>query len=153
MTREEALKYINDLTEKSENKLDETVRRLHLAIDGIPSGRHIGLDVNGFISIMFDVIRFKWSKQYPETFLTCYVTSDEYDRLPKAMYTYYIKTVNGSLNEFMKINGLDDSNIHSLGYTDENRLEMFRKRLKIIEELMDDGVDIVRWCMNSVCLN
>ena len=145
MTREEALKHINDSTVESKRKLDDIVRNLHLA--------NIKLDVKNFISIMFDVIRYKWSKQYPETFLICYVTGDEYTKLPKAMYTYYMSTVNGSLNEFMKINELDDFHIYCMGLTDENILEMFRKRLKVIEDILNnDDIDIVIWCLNNVCI-
>jgi hypothetical protein len=152
MTREEALKHINDSTAESKNKLDDTVRALRMEIDNSPSPRYVMLSEKAFETVMFDVIRYRWAEQYPDAFLTCHVTGEEYERLPKAMYTYYIKTINGSLKEFMKLNELEDYHIHRLGYTDENRMDMFKKRLRFIEELLNDDIDIAKWCLNNVCI-
>ena len=153
MTREEALKHINDSTAESKKKLDDIVCGLRMAIDNNPSARYVMLDVRKFETIVTDVIKYRWSKQYPETFLACHVTGKEYDRLPKAMYTYYMATINGSLNEFMTFNELDDCHIYRSGYTDEKRMDMFKKRLHFIEELLNNNdIDIIKWCMNNVCI-
>jgi hypothetical protein len=154
MTAKEALKFINESAVESKKKLDVTIHSLHDAIDkGVPGD--IKLDVRTFESIMVDVIKLKWAQQYPKTFLTCYVTGDEYKRVSKAPYTYYMKTINGSLKEFMSLNELDD--VHMLSddgkYTDENRLKMHKKRLEVIEELFNNvEIDIIAWCVDNVCI-
>ena len=152
MTREEAIKYINNFAEESKKKLDDVVCGLRMEIDNSQSPRYVMLSEKNFESIMFDIIRYKWTEQYPDAFLICYVTGEEYDRIPKSMYTYFIKTINGSLKEFMKLNELEDYHIHRIGYTDENRMDMFKKRLRFIEELLNDDIDIAKWCLNNVCI-
>ena len=154
MTKKEAYEHIINSAIESKKKLDDTIRGLHTAIENSSSIRYIKLDVKHFENIMIDVIAYKWSKQYPETFLKCHVTGEEYDKLPKAPYTYYMKIINGSLNEFMSLNGLEDFHIHRYGYTDENRLDMYKKRLQTIEELLNnDDIDIIKWCINNVAIN
>ncbi len=154
MTAKEALRIINESAVESKKKLDATIHSLHDAIDkGVPGD--VKLDVRTFESIMVDVIKLKWAQQYPKTFLTCYVTGDEYKRIPKAPYTYYMKTINGSLSDFISRNELSDFHIHSNGgYTDESRMRMFKKRLEYIEYLYltGDELDIIAWCMDNVCI-
>ena len=151
MTEQEALKFINAFASESKKHLENVIRSQRAAIEK-GDGR---LDVRTFESIMIDVIKYKWAYQYPETFLSCYVTGDEYKRVPKAPYTYYMKTINGSLKEFMSLNELDD--FHMLSddgkYTDENRLKMHKKRLEVIEELFNNvEIDIIAWCVDNVCI-
>ena len=151
MTKQEALKFINAFASESKKHLENVIRSQRAAIEK-GDGR---LDVRTFESIMIDVIKYKWAYQYPGTFLSCYVTGDEYKRVPKAPYTYYMKTINGSLKEFMSLNELDD--FHMLSddgkYTDENRLKMHKKRLEVIEELFNNvEIDIIAWCVDNVCI-
>jgi hypothetical protein len=81
------------------------------------------------------------------------VTGDEYDNAPKAPYSHYMKVINGTLSNFVINNKLDDFNIHRHGYTDENRMDMFRKRLDVIEQLLNDTeTDIIIWSVNNVCI-
>lgn len=66
-----------------------------------------------------------------------------------------MKTINGSLKEFMSLNELDD--FHMLSddgkYTNENRLKMHKKRLEVIEELFNNvEIDIIAWCVGNVCI-
>lgn len=154
MTTKEALQFINESAVESKKKLDVTIHSLHDAINkGVPGD--VKLDVQTFESIMVDVIKLKWIQQYPKTFLTCYVTGDEYKRIPKAPYTYYMKTINGSLSDFISRNKLSDFHIYNNGgYTDESRMRMFKKRLEYIEYLYltGDELDIIAWCMDNVCI-
>ena len=154
MTAKEALQIINESAVESKKKLDATIYSLHDAIDkGVPGD--VKLDVRTFESIMVDVIKLKWAQQYPKTFLTCHVTGDEYKRIPKAPYTYYMKTINGSLSDFISRNKLSDFHIYSNGgYTDESRMRMFKKRLEYIEYLYlsGDELDIIAWCIDNVCI-
>jgi hypothetical protein len=154
MTAKEALQFINESAVESKKKLDATIHSLHDSIDkGVPGD--VKLDVRTFESIMVDVIKLKWAQQNPGTFLTCYVTGDDYNRISKAPYTYYMKTINGSLSDFISRNELSDFHIHSNGgYTDESRMRMFKKRLKYIEflYLTDDELNIIAWCVDNVCI-
>ena len=151
MTEQESLKFINAFTSETKKRLKKVIHTQRAAIEK-GDGR---LDVRTFESIMIDVIKYKWAYQYPGTFLPCYVTGDEYKRVSKAPYTYYMKTINGSLKEFMSLNELDD--FHMLSddgkYTDENRLKMHKKRLEVIEELFNNvEIDIIAWCVDNVCI-
>lgn len=151
MTEQESLKFINTFASESKKHLENVIRSQRAAIEK-GDGK---LDVRTFESIMIDVIKYKWAYQYPGTFLSCYVTGDEYKRVSKAPYTYYMKTINGSLKEFMSLNELDD--VHMLSddgkYTDENRLKMHKKRLEVIEELFNNvEIDIIAWCVDNVCI-
>jgi hypothetical protein len=152
MTIEQALQYINESVEESKKRLEDTIRALHLAIEnGNP--RYVKLDIKSFESLLFEVIRYKWLKQYPEAFLGCHVTGDEYNTVPKNPYRHYMKIINGDLKNFIYFNELDDVHIHRHGYTDENKLDMFKKRLEVIENLfLDDDVDIIKWCVFNVWL-
>lgn len=151
MTEQESLKFINAFSSESKKHLENVIRSQRAAIEK-GDGK---LNVRTFESIMIDVIKYKWAYQYPGTFLPCYVTGDEYKRVPKAPYTYYMKTINGNLKEFMSLNELDD--FHMLSddgkYTDENRLKMHKKRLEVIEELFNNvEIDIIAWCVDNVCI-
>ena len=76
MTKTEALEFIINYNKESKDKLDAKIQILHDAIEkGNP--KDIKLDVRSFESLLIDVIKYKWSKQRPETFLICYVTGDE----------------------------------------------------------------------------
>lgn len=151
MTEQESLKFINAFASESKKHLENVIRSQRAAIEKGDGN----LDVRTFESIMIDVIKYKWAYQYPGTFLSCYVTGDEYKRVSKAPYTYYMKTINGSLKEFMSLNELDD--VHMLNddgkYTDKNRLKMYKKCLEVIEELFNNvEIDIIAWCMSNVCI-
>ena len=153
MTKTEALKFIINYNKESKEKLDAKVQSLHDAIEkGNP--KDIKLDVRSFESLLIDVIKYKWTKQRPDTFLKCYVTGDEYYSISNAPYSHFMKTVNGDLREFMSINELDDSHMYVNGKcTNENRMKMFKKRLEFIEYyLMDEELDIIAWCFNNICI-
>ena len=153
MTKTEALKFIINYNKESKEKLDAKVQSLHDAIEkGNP--KDIKLDVRSFESLLIDVIKYKWTKQRPDTFLKCYVTGDEYYSISNAPYSHFMKTVNGDLREFMSINELDDSYMYVNGKcTNENRMKMFKKRLEFIEYyLMDEELDIIAWCFNNICI-
>ena len=153
MTKTEALEFIINYNKESKDKLDVKIRTLHDAIEkGNP--KDIKLDVRSFESLLIDVIKYKWSKQRPETFLKCYVTGDEYYSISNAPYSHFMKTVNGDFREFLSLNELDDSHMYINGKcTDEDRMKMFKKRLEFIEYyLMDEELDIIGWCFNNICI-
>ena len=153
MTKTEALEFIANYNKESKDKLDAKIQTLHDAIEkGNP--KDVKLDVRSFESLLIDVIKYKWSKQRPKTFLICYVTGDEYCGISNAPYSHFMKTVNGDFREFMSLNELDDRHMYVNGKcTDENRMKMFKKRLEFIEHyLMDDELDIISWCFNNICI-
>ena len=153
MTKTEALEFIINYNKESKEKLDAKIQILHDAIEkGNP--KDIKLDVRSFESLLTDVIKYKWSKQHPETFLKCYVTGDEYYSISNAPYSHFMKTINGDFIEFMSLNELDDRHMYVNGKcTDENRIKMFKKRLEFIEHyLMDEELDIIAWCFNNICI-
>ena len=152
MTKKEALEFITNSNKESKEKLDAKIRTLRDAIEkGNP--KDVKLDVRSFESLLTDVIKYKWSKQRPETFLNCYVTGDEYYGISKAPYSHFMKTVNGDFREFMSLNELDDRHMYANGKcTDENRMKMFRKRLDFVEYLMDEELDIIAWCFDNICI-
>ena len=153
MTKTEALEFIINYNKEFKEKLDAKIQTLHDAINkGNP--KDIKLDVRSFESLLIDVIKYKWTKQRPDTFLKCYVTGDEYYSISNAPYSHFMKTVNGDLREFMSLNELDDSHMYVNGKCiDENRMKMFSKRLEFIEHyLMDEELDIIAWCFNNICI-
>jgi hypothetical protein len=152
MTKTEALEFIINSNKEFKERLDAKIQTLRAAIEK-GNLKDIKLDVQTFECLLTDVIRYKWSKQRPETFLNCYVTGDEYYGISNAPYSYFMKTVNGNFREFMSLNELDDRHLYSNGeYTDENKLKMLRKRLEFIEYLMDEELDIIAWCINNICI-
>lgn len=152
MTKTEALEFIINSNKEFKERLDAKIQTLHAAIEK-GNLKDVKLDVQTFECLLTDVIRYKWSKQRPETFLNCYVTGDEYYGISNAPYSYFMKTVNGNFREFMSLNELDDRHLYSNGeYTDENKLKMLRKRLEFIEYLMDEELDIIAWCINNICI-
>lgn len=152
MTKTEALEFIINSNKEFKEKLDAKIQTLRAAIEkGNP--KDVKLDVQTFECLLMDVIRYKWSKQRPETFLYCYVTGDEYYGISNAPYSHFMRTVNGNFRKFMSLNELDDQHLYSNGeYTDENKLKMFRKRLEFVEYLMAEDLDIIVWCFNNVCI-
>jgi hypothetical protein len=152
MTKTEALEFIINSNKEFKERLDAKIQTLRAAIEK-GNLKDVKLDVQTFECLLTDVIRYKWSKQRPETFLNCYVTGDEYYGISNAPYSYFMKTVNGNFREFMSLNELDDRHLYSNGeYTDENKLKMLRKRLEFIEYLMDEDLDIIAWCINNICI-
>ena len=152
MTKKEALEFIINSNKESKEKLDAKIQTLRDAIEkGNP--KDVKLDVRTFESLLTDVIKYKWSKQRPETFLNCYVTGDEYYSISNAPYSHFMKTVNGNFREFMSLNELDDRHMYANSKcTDENRMKMFKKRLEFVEYLMDEELDIIAWCFNNICI-
>ena len=152
MTKTEALEFIINSNKEFKERLDAKIQTLRAAIEK-GNLKDVKLDVQTFECLLTDVIRYKWSKQRPETFLNCYVTGDEYYGISNAPYSYFMKTVNGNFREFMSLNELDDRHLYSNGeYTDENKLKMLRKRLEFVEYLMDEELDIIVWCINNICI-
>lgn len=152
MTKTEALEFIINSNKEFKERLDAKIQTLRAAIEK-GNLKDVKLDVQTFECLLTDVIRYKWSKQRPETFLNCYVTGDEYYGISNAPYSYFMKTVNGNFREFMSLNELDDRHLYSNGeYTDENKLKMLRKRLEFIEYLMNEELDIIAWCFNNICI-
>ena len=152
MTKTEALEFIINSNKEFKERLNAKIQTLRAAIEK-GNLKDVKLDVQTFECLLTDVIRYKWSKQRPETFLNCYVTGDEYYGISNAPYSYFMKTVNGNFREFMSLNELDDRHLYSNGeYTDENKLKMLRKRLEFIEYLMDEELDIIAWCINNICI-
>jgi hypothetical protein len=152
MTKTEALEFIINSNKEFKERLDAKIQTLRAAIEK-GNLKDVKLDVQTFECLLTDVIRYKWSKQRPETFLNCYVTGDEYYGISNAPYSYFMKTINGNFREFMSFNELDDRHLYSNGeYTDENKLKMLRKRLEVIEYLMDEELDIIAWCINNICI-
>ena len=152
MTKKEALEFITNSNKESKEKLDAKIQTLRDAIKkGNP--KDVKLDVRSFESLLTDVIKYKWSKQRPETFLNCYVTGDEYHSISNAPYSHFMKTVNGDFREFISLNELDDRHMYANGKcTDEVRMKMFKKRLGFVEYLMDEELDIIVWCFNNICI-
>ena len=73
MTKTEALEFIINSNKEFKEKLDAKIQTLRAAIEK-GNLKDVKLDVQTFESLLTDVIRYKWSKQRPETFLNCYVT-------------------------------------------------------------------------------
>ena len=152
MRKTEALEFIINSNKDSKEKLDVKIQTLRDAIEkGNP--KDVKLDVRSFESLLTDIIKYKWSKQRPETFLNCYVTGDEYYSISNAPYSHFMKTINGNFREFMSLNELDDRHMYANSKcTDENRMKMFKKRLEFVEYLMDEELDIIAWCFNNICI-
>ena len=148
MTRQEALNTITLDTQKIKEELVNRIVELNKRFYD-KDGR---VDVREFEAIIIDIIRYKWMKFYPETFLTCHVTGEEYNKTPKSAYSHYMKVINGRLDEYISLNALGDIEIYRDGNTEDNRKELYKKRLKAIEKFMDDDTDIIMWCVQNVSI-
>ena len=148
MTRQEALNTITLDTQKVKEELTNRIVELNKRFDD-NDGR---VDVREFETVIIDIIRYKWMKSYPETFLTCHVTGEEYDKTPKSAYSHYMKVINGRLDEYISLNALGDIEIYRDGNTEENRKKLYKKRLRAIETFMDDDSDIILWCVQNVSI-
>ena len=148
MTKQEALNTITLDTQKVKEKLTNRIVELNKRFYD-KDGR---VDVREFEAVIIDIIRYKWMKSYPETFLTCHVTGEEYDKTPKSAYSHYMKVINGRLDEYISLNALGDIEIYRDGNTEENRKKLYKKRLRAIEKFMDDDSDIILWCVQNVSI-
>ena len=148
MTKQEALNTITLNTQEIRGKLVNRIVDFNKRFYN-EEGR---VDVREFEAIIIDIIRYKWMKSYPETFLTCHVTGEEYDKTPKSAYSHYMKVINGRLDEYIRLNALDDIQIYRDANTEENRKNLYKKRLRTIEEFMDDDTDIIIWCVQNVSI-
>ena len=148
MTKQEALNTITLNTQEIRGKLVNRIVDLNKRFYN-EEGR---VDVREFEAIIIDIIRYKWMKSYPETFLTCHVTGEEYDKTPKSAYSHYMKVINGRLDEYIRLNALDDIQIYRDANTEENRNNLYKKRLRAIEKFMDDDTDIIIWCVQNVSI-
>ena len=84
MTKEEALKTITLDTQEVKEELTNRITDLNERF----YNEDARLDVREFESVIIDIIRYKWMKSYPETFLTCHVTGEEYGKTPKSAYSH-----------------------------------------------------------------
>ena len=148
MTKQEALKIIALDTQEAKEKLTNRIADLNIRF----YDKNGPVDVREFEAIIIDIIRYKWMKSYPETFLTCHVTGEEYDKTPKSAYSHYMKVINGRLDEYIRLNALDDIQIYRDTNTEENRKNLYKKRLHTIEKFMDDDSDIILWCVQNVTI-
>ena len=87
MTKQEAL---NTIAIDTQELREELVNRIVKINQRFFNNEDARLDVREFESIIIDIIRYKWMKSYPETFLTCHVTGEEYDKTPKSAYSHYM---------------------------------------------------------------
>lgn len=148
MKRQEALKTITFDTQEVKEELTNRIVNLNERF----YNEDARLDVCEFESVIIDIIRYKWMKSYPETFLTCHVTGEEYKKTPKSAYSHYMKVINGRLDEYIRLNVLDDIQIYRDKNTEENRKNLYKKRLRTIEKFMDDDTDIILWCVQNVSI-
>lgn len=148
MTRQEALNTITLDTQKVKEELTNRIVELNKRFYDKDSR----VDVREFEAVIIDIIRYKWMKSYPETFLTCHVTGEEYNKTPKSAYSHYMKVINGRLDEYISLNALGDIEIYRDGNTEENRKNLYKKRLHTIEKFMDDDTDIIMWCVQNVSI-
>ena len=148
MTKQEALNTITLNTQEVKEELTNRIVELNKRFYD-KDGR---VDVREFEAFIIDIIRYKWMKSYPETFLTCHVTGEEYDKTPKSAYSHYMKVINGRLDEYIRLNALDDIQIYRDRNTEENRKNLYKKRLSTIEKFMDDDTDIIMWCVQNVSI-
>ena len=149
MTKQEAL---NTIAIDTQELREELVNRIVKINQRFYNNEDARLDVREFESIIIDIIRYKWMKSYPETFLTCHVTGEEYDKTPKSAYSHYMKVINGRLDEYIRLNALDDIQIYRDENKEENRKNLYKDRLWTIERFMDDDTDIIIWCVQNVSI-
>ena len=149
MTKQEALNTITLDVQKSEEELINRIVKLNQRF----YDEDARLDVREFESIIIDIIRYKWMKSYPETFLTCHVTGEEYAKTPKSAYSHYMKVINGRLDEYIRLNALDDIQIYRDDNKEENRKNLYKERLRAIEKFMNDDTDIIMWCVRNVSVS
>jgi hypothetical protein len=62
-----------------------------------------------------DIIRYKWLKAFPSTYLKCYVTDDSYNTLNGAGYSWIMTIINrGNFNELINLSKCADSDVYKL---------------------------------------
>lgn len=88
------------------------------------------------------IIPYMWSKQFPEHFLNCYVTTDEYDTNNCSGYSWYMFVRNSHFNfKKFKVSGSDIYHDRTNAINRMNNI--------IISALECDN--IIMWCVNHFC--
>lgn len=71
--------------------------------------------ITSFINFLEDIIRYKWLKAFPSTYLKCYVTDDSYNTLNGAGYSWIMTIINrGNFNELINLSKCADSDVYKL---------------------------------------
>lgn len=85
------------------------------------------------------VIPYVWLVQFPEHFLNCYVTTDEYDTNNCNGYTWYVKILNARFNH--KLFKTDGYSIRV------DREAAFKRMWELVEEALETD-NIIMWAIN-----
>jgi hypothetical protein len=83
----------------------------------------------------------RWTKEYPEYFVICNATGQEYDDAIRGPYSWYMKFRNGRI-DYHKNYNLTDSAKHKLNIDVEETRKAFYKD-------MLDASDIRIWCIEN----
>ena len=94
-------------------------------------------------SLLKRIIAYHFMDLYPETFLICYVTGDEYKALNSDLHKWYMKMVNGDLKNFLDNEEISDANIYSSPDHNKNRFKIAKQIFeKIYISFPKNNVDI-----------
>lgn len=101
-------------------------------------------------SLLKRIIAYHFMDLYPETFLICYVTGDEYKALNSDLYKWYMKMINGDFKNFLDNEEISDVNIYNSPDHNKNRELIYKNRFKIAKQIFEkiyisfpkDNVDI-----------
>lgn len=144
MSREEIIKKVLDDAKEQRAGIDKTISEVKSDI--------VQLNIRRFENLMMNIIKYKWSVQYPDAFFVCYLTGSDYESCPAAPYSWYMAVINGRLNRFIEINHLTDYYIYFSDDQDSSRAEILKRRLEIAEQLLLSNDDILVWCFRNVVI-
>ncbi|WQJ53341.1 MAG: hypothetical protein [Wendovervirus sonii] len=137
MSNEEAYKLIENLSNSAKQAT---------AVIGNMPNEHV------FESVLKRVIFYKWAQQFPEHFLNCYVTTDEYQTNCCTGYSYYTATINGSFNyNLYGITGADKFHLVQKHGKEEGE-ELYQKRLVDIIDSAKNAENIITWCVEHYAI-
>lgn len=109
-------------------------------------------NITKYETFIIDIMKYHCMDLYPEMFLKCYVTTEDYNDLNGNIYKWYMIMLNGNFDRLLKEEEITDIDIYkdNSKSIDVNRKAIYEKRRKLAKQLFDktsiyfmnDDVDI-----------
>lgn len=96
-------------------------------------------NITKYERFIMDIMSYHCMDLYPEMFLKCYVTSEDYEGLNGNIYKWYIMMLNGNFDRLLKEEEITDIDIYKdkSKSIDVNRKTIYEKRYKLAKQLFE----------------
>lgn len=96
-------------------------------------------NIRTYETFIIDIMKYHCMDLYPEMFLVCYVTGEDYENLNGNIYKWYMMMVNGNFDRLLKEEKITDIDIYldKSKSIDVNRKTIYEKRYKLAKQLFE----------------